>query len=83
MPDLHGADRPSTSLFTEGEAEAWAVRDPHTAVPGLQVLVEQRIEPVEVFDPGLGRIGRGKVTVDLHGEVRRDLQLPGRPVPRA
>ena len=31
-------------------------------------------EPLEVLDPRLARVGRGQVQVDLHREVRRELQ---------
>jgi len=47
----------------------------HPAVAGLEALVEQRVQPVEVLDPGLVRVGRGQVHVRLHREVRRELQV--------
>src|SRR3546814_8327741 len=46
----------------------------HAAVADLEPLVENRLQPFEVLHPGLARIGRGQVQVDLHDEVRREAE---------
>ena len=67
------------------QAWAWSLRvnpspgrlDMHPAVLNLQPLVEQRVQPVEVFNPGFDRIGGGQVQVDFHREVRCQLEVLG------
>ena len=46
----------------------------HAALAGLEALVEERVEPLEVLDPGLARVGRREVEVDLHREVGCELE---------
>src|SRR5215217_3166281 len=75
--ELGHADGPGVGTLAQGEAEPWAVRDPHASVTGFEVLIEQRVEPVEVLNPRLDRVRSGQVAVDLHREMRGDLQLLG------
>src|SRR5687768_10801084 len=68
---------PMPRLFRQRDAEPKAGRHDHPAVFYLQMLIEQRVEPVEMFHPGLELVGCCKVKVDLHCEMRGQLQLPG------
>src|SRR3954447_1880628 len=61
-------------LLAEREAEPGPVGNPDPAVADLDALVEQRVEPLEVFDPRLGGVRRREVQVDLHRVVRRQGQ---------
>src|SRR6478752_1784292 len=70
LAEFHRLCGPGARLLAEGNAQPGAVRDQHAAVLGFEALVEQGIEPVEVFHPGLARVGGGEVEVDFHGEVR-------------
>src|SRR5690606_907340 len=67
--------RPGPRLLAHGDAEAGPVGQVHAPVADLEPFVEQRVEPVEVLDPRLDRVGRREVDVDLHREVRRELQV--------
>ena len=77
---LHGRDHAlkvavssvcSAHLVRQREAQAGALRHEDAAVADLDPLLEQRVQPLEVLDPRLGRVGRGEVQVDLHRVVRR------------
>src|SRR3712207_5839103 len=73
--DGDAVDRPGAGPVAEGDAQPRPVGDVHAPVAGLQALVEQRVQPVEVLHPRLDRVGRGQVGVDLHGEVRRQPEV--------
>jgi hypothetical protein len=72
------------NLLAQAQAQARPRGHLHAAAARSRALVEQRLQPVEVFDPGLGGVGGGQVHMQLHREVRRQHQ-PGmrRPAPRS
>lgn len=77
LAELGLRPRPMPRPFRQRDAEPNAGRHDHPAVFYLQMLIEQRVEPVEMFHPGLELVGCCKVKVDLHGEMRDQLQLLG------
>src|SRR6187200_2683385 len=72
--DVRRRDRQGPHPLAQREAEAGAVRHPHASVADLDPLVEEGVEPLEVLDPRLGRVGGRQVEVDLHRVVRREGQ---------
>eukprot|EP01022_Parablepharisma_sp_SALTPOND_P000588 TRINITY_DN1031_c0_g2_i1.p1 TRINITY_DN1031_c0_g2~~TRINITY_DN1031_c0_g2_i1.p1 ORF type:complete len:1767 (+),score=728.11 TRINITY_DN1031_c0_g2_i1:17998-23298(+) len=76
LADLGALAGPGAGLLGQGQAQAGTGRHQHAALLQLQPFMEQRLQPLEVLHPGLGRIGCCQVYVQLHGEVRRQHQ-PG------
>src|SRR5687767_13939858 len=71
--ELRAVLRPPARLLAQAESQARRGGQVHAPALQLEALVEERLQPVEVLEPRLARIGRGEVQVDLHREVGREL----------
>ena len=54
---------PAAGLFAQGKAQAVAFGNPHPPVAQLQLFVKQRVQPLEVLQPRLERVGGGEMQV--------------------
>src|SRR5688572_24086145 len=61
---LAAVHRPGDCLFAQGDAQPRPVRDNHPAVADLEVFAEERVQPVEVLDPGFVRVGGREMEVN-------------------
>src|SRR4029453_8758367 len=64
--------RPALGLLAQAQAQTRPRRDQHAAVLDVKAFVEQRLKPVEMLDPWLGRVDRAEVDVQLHREMRAE-----------
>src|SRR5688572_6059485 len=72
--ELRAVLRPPAGLLAQAEPQAGRGRKVHAAAVELQALVEERLQPIEVLEPRLARVGRGEVQVDLHREMGCQLE---------
>ncbi len=66
---------PFLRLLRERKTKTWTLGDDHAPIADLQAFIEEGIQPIEVFDPWIEFVGGGEMKMNLHREMRCQLEF--------